>query len=320
MNEKLKILNGLKLKAYLSLGDLSYLDEFYDSIPTWHIDMLKDSGRLEFYEASIKKKVKDKIVLDIGTGSGILSYLAIKHGAKHVYSVEINPLFQEVYRVLMEGFLLEGKASLIEKDARHLSKEDFEGGNPEIIIHEIFSHDLFSENIVEVFTHLKRAGLFDGVEFVPASASLCADGLVLPSDTPGETPLQDFQGYPLSKLVPLAAKVGSRLGYRESQKLVYEKACSPKVLYQTQFLDFPSLDLLTYAIEQDESPTHLRIWLKLESDGEVLETLHEKGPSHWSNAIFSIPQWQRRTTPSECRFSVQQNRLVFHGSFAKYPP
>jgi type I protein arginine methyltransferase len=52
--------------------------------------MLKDEVRTLSYRASIyqnKHLFKDKIVLDVGCGTGILSMFAAKSGAKHVYGV-----------------------------------------------------------------------------------------------------------------------------------------------------------------------------------------------------------------------------------------
>ena len=47
-----------------------------------------DSQRNTAYENWISENVKDKIVIDLGAGSGILCYLAVKYGAKKVYALE----------------------------------------------------------------------------------------------------------------------------------------------------------------------------------------------------------------------------------------
>lgn len=55
--------------------------------------MLKDEVRTLSYRASIyqnKHLFKDKIVLDVGCGTGILSMFAAKSGAKHVYGVSLE--------------------------------------------------------------------------------------------------------------------------------------------------------------------------------------------------------------------------------------
>lgn len=52
--------------------------------------MLKDEVRTLSYRSAIynnKHLFQDKIVLDVGCGTGILSMFAAKAGAKHVYGV-----------------------------------------------------------------------------------------------------------------------------------------------------------------------------------------------------------------------------------------
>lgn len=52
--------------------------------------MLKDSVRTKAYKNAImhnENLFKDKIVLDVGSGTGILSIFAAQAGAKHVYGV-----------------------------------------------------------------------------------------------------------------------------------------------------------------------------------------------------------------------------------------
>ena len=58
--------------------------------------MIKDRQRTKAYFDAINansKYFKNKIVLDVGAGSGILSIFAAKNGAAHVYAVEKSDFF-----------------------------------------------------------------------------------------------------------------------------------------------------------------------------------------------------------------------------------
>lgn len=62
--------------------------------------MLKDEVRTLTYRNSMyhnKHIFKDKIVLDVGSGTGILSMFAAKAGAKHVYGVRVEITHKHVY-------------------------------------------------------------------------------------------------------------------------------------------------------------------------------------------------------------------------------
>lgn len=56
-------------------------------------NMLQDHVRTSTYERAMLENAvdfKDKVVLDVGTGSGILAFFALKAGAKRVYAVELS--------------------------------------------------------------------------------------------------------------------------------------------------------------------------------------------------------------------------------------
>ena len=68
-------------------------DYYFNSYSSYYIheQMLKDKIRTGTYQNAIMKNpdvFKDKIVLDIGCGTGILSIFAAKAGAKKVYGIE----------------------------------------------------------------------------------------------------------------------------------------------------------------------------------------------------------------------------------------
>lgn len=69
--------------------------------------MLKDEVRTLTYRNSMyhnKHVFKDKIVLDVGSGTGILAMFAAKAGAKHVYGV--RPFTALLSRLSQSGWNL----------------------------------------------------------------------------------------------------------------------------------------------------------------------------------------------------------------------
>jgi protein arginine N-methyltransferase 1 len=92
-------------------------DYYYGSYSNFYIheEMLKDSVRTKTYQAAIennKEDFKDKIVLDIGCGTGILSIFAARAGAKHVYAIE-NAEIATFAREIVKQNGLEDKITII---------------------------------------------------------------------------------------------------------------------------------------------------------------------------------------------------------------
>lgn len=61
----------------------------YTDFINYHLTMLIDEVRTSSYSQAISKIVKPgDVVVDVGCGSGILSFLACRAGARHVYAIE----------------------------------------------------------------------------------------------------------------------------------------------------------------------------------------------------------------------------------------
>jgi len=80
-------------KQFVGSIDGKNLDGYFGSYSHFgiHEEMLKDEVRTKSYMNAClnnKEQFKDKIVLDIGCGTGILSIFAAKAGAKHVYGID----------------------------------------------------------------------------------------------------------------------------------------------------------------------------------------------------------------------------------------
>ncbi|MFH1441170.1 MAG: 50S ribosomal protein L11 methyltransferase [Candidatus Omnitrophota bacterium] len=62
--------------------------------------MLKDKIRMTYYQNAISEVVKKgSVVLDIGTGSGILAYFAFQAGAKKIYAIEHGEIIEDAKKL-----------------------------------------------------------------------------------------------------------------------------------------------------------------------------------------------------------------------------
>lgn len=86
----------------------SQLDYYFDSYSYMdiHEEMLQDDIRTNAYRNAIEKNpqlFKDKVVMDIGAGSGVLSMFAVKAGAKKVYAIEKADIYKLAQKNIQEN-------------------------------------------------------------------------------------------------------------------------------------------------------------------------------------------------------------------------
>ena len=271
--------------------------DFYDvgwNLPRWHILMLQDRPRLEYYSNVIKPKVAGKIVLDVGTGSGILSYLALKWGAKKVYSVEMNPALQGAYRHLMRVPLQEGRAELICDDASYLRLEQFTEGPPEVVVHELFGSFGMGENLIPIFHALTKEGILTPkTELIPDNLEVWTRP-VWSDLVAKEEQVSAFEGYPLDQLNIFTSQNLWEQDYLASKASNWKAAGDSQMVFKCNLRDLSLPDNVTLTFSASHS-SHLQIWMKIKDDktGLVLENDHHEGGSHWANVFLAIPFWLR---------------------------
>ncbi len=65
----------------------------HSRVLSYHLDMLLDEARMSSYRRAIEASVQPgDVVVDIGCGTGVLSFLACEAGAKTVYAIEAGPI------------------------------------------------------------------------------------------------------------------------------------------------------------------------------------------------------------------------------------
>lgn len=132
---------------------------------------LADRERTLAFQDAIGAVVKPgDIVLDLGTGSGIMALFAAKAGARKVFAVEIGDFLSRASR---ENFVENGCGETIvslHMDAQEVTLRHIE--KPDVLICEMITTGLIGEMQAPVINSLKRSGVIDKQTLlVPAGIS-----------------------------------------------------------------------------------------------------------------------------------------------------
>jgi protein arginine N-methyltransferase 1 len=88
--------------------DRTSKDYYFDSYSHHgiHEEMLKDEVRTKTYQMAIlnnRHLFEDKIILDVGCGTGILSMFAVQAGARHVYAVDCSSIIERASIIVRDN-------------------------------------------------------------------------------------------------------------------------------------------------------------------------------------------------------------------------
>uniref|UniRef100_A0A670XPB4 type I protein arginine methyltransferase n=1 Tax=Pseudonaja textilis TaxID=8673 RepID=A0A670XPB4_PSETE len=157
----------------LNPEEMTSRDYYFDSYAHFgiHEEMLKDEVRTLTYRNSMyhnKHVFKEKIVLDVGSGTGILSMFAAKAGAKKVYGIECSSISDYSEKIIKSNHLdhiitiFKGKVEEIELP---VDKVD-------IIISEWMGYSLFYESMLNTVIFARDKWLKPGGLMFPDRAAL----------------------------------------------------------------------------------------------------------------------------------------------------
>ncbi|XP_017772742.1 PREDICTED: protein arginine N-methyltransferase 7 [Nicrophorus vespilloides] len=152
-------------------------------------DMLHDTERNEMYEMGLKvaiehmhKQGKKANVLDIGTGTGLLSMMAVRHGADSIVACEaFKPMSACAKEIIkLNGF--ESRIKVIDKKSTELTVgQDCDMDcRANILVTEVFDTELIGEGALSTFKHAHDELLEKDCIVVPHSGTVYAQVIESP--------------------------------------------------------------------------------------------------------------------------------------------
>lgn len=146
---------------------------YREMVPSWHFPMLNDQTRNNVYHEAIKQAVtSDDIVLDIGTGSGLLAMMAAKAGAEHVYACEIVKPIAEIAQNIIQENGFNDKITIFDKGSTELQVGRELQKPATLLISEILDIGLLGEGVLPSLKHATSNLITEEAIVIPASAKI----------------------------------------------------------------------------------------------------------------------------------------------------
>jgi len=144
--------------------------------PVEHARMLHDDRRTNDYIAALQAAVRpEDIVLDIGTGSGVLAIAAARAGARHVYAVEASDIADAAERVLTRNGV-QDRVTLIRGWSREIELPE----RADLLVAELIGNEPLEEEILETTLDARRRLLKPDARLIPHTLELVARPLLVP--------------------------------------------------------------------------------------------------------------------------------------------
>ncbi len=144
--------------------------------PVEHARMLHDERRTGQYLEAIEAAVRPSdVVLDIGTGSGVLAVAAARAGARQVYAVEASDI-ADVAMGVFERNGVQDRVTLIPGWSRQIELPE----PADLLVTEVIGNEPLEEEILETTLDARARLLAAGARLIPHTLTLLARPVLLP--------------------------------------------------------------------------------------------------------------------------------------------
>lgn len=152
-------------------------DYYFDSYSHYgiHMEMLKDTQRTTSYRDAMlmnKHMFKDKVVLDVGCGTGILSMFAAKAGARKVIGIDCSSVAIQAREIVkLNGF--EGVITILQGKVEEQQIDE----KVDIIISEWMGYFLLYESMLNTVLYARDKWGTADVKILPDRANMYVIGI-----------------------------------------------------------------------------------------------------------------------------------------------
>jgi tetratricopeptide (TPR) repeat protein len=262
-------------------------DTYRRTIPSWHFGMLNDQARNDAFERAITKAARGRrLVLDIGTGSGLLAMMAARAGAERVVACEANtPLAQVAARIIARNGYAD-RITVVAKRSTQLAVGQDLPEPADLLISEILDAGLLGEGVIRSFRHACAALIAANAAMIPAGATVYGVLVECP-ELRRVNPIKEISGFDLGEFDIFRNPVahGQITLAHEPHRVLSE----PFEIARFDFRHLPNEAAplpLTIQATADGTAQAVAFWFDLHLDDAItLSSAPGSDSKHWRQAV-----------------------------------
>ncbi|KAI8854185.1 S-adenosyl-L-methionine-dependent methyltransferase [Chytridium lagenaria] len=265
-------------------------------------NMLQDNVRTSVYQNAILSNgpavFREKTVMDVGAGSGILSYFAVQAGAAKVYAVEASGMATKIKKMIAatssKNTWMKDKLEVIQskvEDIKNVPKVD-------ALISEPIGVLLVHERMIESYLHARDHFLKPGGAMIPSAGTIYlspfSDANVW-TQTMSKVRFWEHNNFFGVDFSPLANSAKEEIFAQPivgtfDHRLLMAPSCKHAIDFQT--ISIPALQDITIPIDWTCLYTGLMHgiagWFDFNLGGIILSTAPNAEKTHWQQVRFLL--------------------------------
>ncbi|MGH2540662.1 MAG: 50S ribosomal protein L11 methyltransferase [Actinomycetota bacterium] len=271
----------------------------FDS-PSPHTSMLEDQVRTSAFLAALDEVVRSEdVVLDIGTGTGVLAVGAARADARHVYAIEATPLAHEAREVVRaNGF--EEKVTIVEGWSTRVSLPE----RATVVVSEILGSDALEERILPVLADARRRLLVPDARLIPSAVRIFGLPVAVPDErvdsltftTANTARWSSWYGLELAPLADYSARLRQRFTTVIDEVRSWTALSEPVLLAELDLtkLEAPQVDVTVSGLATSSGAANgaIAFFEAQLSPGVVLSTnpALDPAPISWGVPVWLLPE------------------------------
>ncbi len=281
--------------------------------PYWHFRMMNDEVRNTAYDNAIKHYVTpESLVLDIGCGAGLLSMMAARAGAAHVYACEMHELMHHKATQIIKRNGFADRITAYHRNSVQLKIGEHLPRKADIIIAEVFDSGLLGEDALSTFAHAREHLLAPGGRILPGKASVQAQ-LVESDLMHKETISQQCAGFDVSELNSLSPSYFQIRANTHEHRFLSEVETVLNFNFEQQEMENRN-DVIRFTCHKSGICHGVVFWFTLDfCQGTLLSTGPENTWNCWKQAMcsFEEPRMVSAGEVLKVKASSTVNRVSF---------
>jgi hypothetical protein len=261
--------------------------------------MLRDHVRVMAFRRAIDRAVdSDTVVMDLGSGSGILAFMAVRAGARTVYAVEQRPATMALARDLASVNGLADRIDFIDGMSHEVASARLQP-QPTVLVAEILGSAILEEKVLEFIIDARERLLAPDARIIPARLVIRAfafDSGLRHDRRADVAALSELYGFDFSPLTTrLETTTVARTGRYNSAKYTVMSADAAAYTIDFHTVRDPGFtSAFTLEASADGDITSVCAYFTAHLDEETtLTNAPWAAPTHWNQLIFTLPAPRR---------------------------